>query len=75
MIIPPRNPDNPGQAQKRSVLIIGLLVIIAGLAAMVGMQQDTDRLVRKHAEEICGKGNVKFIDGTQFECGQPEEPQ
>ncbi|MEM9234802.1 MAG: hypothetical protein AAGA69_11280 [Pseudomonadota bacterium] len=68
MIIFRPDPDDPKSINRRTLVIIVLLIIAAGLASMYGLQNDTDRLVQKRAEEICGEGNVKSIVGVEITC-------
>lgn len=74
MIIPPRDPDNPGSIHRRTLIIIVLLVVVAGLAGYIRLSSDTDTVIRKRAEEVCGEGNVKAISPTgKIQCGTPVE--
>ena len=72
MIIPPADPNDPKSVSRRSLIIMGLLVVAAGLAAFYGWSRDTDRVIQKRAVEVCGEGNVKEVTAAGFECGRPE---
>ena len=73
MIIPPADPNDPKSVNRRSLIIMGLLVVAAGLAAYLQLGRDTDRVLMKRAEEVCGDGNVAEISETSFSCKAANE--
>lgn len=67
-MIPMRDPKSSGEQNVRTLIIIVLLVLLIGLGGYLGLSNDTDRLVEKRAEEICGEGNVEKIEGVEITC-------
>lgn len=68
-----RDPKSQTGLNMRSLIIIGLLVVLVALISYMGLGNDTQRIIEKRAEEVCGEGNVKSIEGATIECGTPEE--
>ena len=68
-----RDPKSQTGLNMRSLIVIGLLIVLVALISYMGFDSDTQRVVEKRAEEICGEGNVKSIEGATIECGAPEE--
>ncbi|WP_041534841.1 hypothetical protein [Parvularcula bermudensis] len=74
-MIVPMPPGRDGGMSKRTLILVGLAVSALAAAAALGLQRDTDRVLQREAERVCGKGNVADIGPDGIRCDLSAAPR